>query len=81
MGRPRRDISLVDIINAVTQDDQGGDDGPQGPLFTKVIEPSWKLFDKELTIQMKKTSLDDLVKKAESSGLKRPLSEPITFSI
>lgn len=81
LGRPRRDISLVDIINAVTQDDCNGEDGPQGPLFSKVIEPCWKQFDKELTLQMKKTTLDDLVKKTESCGLKRPLSEPITFSI
>ena len=81
LGRPRRDISLVDIIAAVTQDEPGHEDGPQGPLFAKIIDPTWKQLDKEVTAQMKKTSLDDLVKKTESAGLKRPLNEPITFSI
>ncbi|GBR46693.1 transcriptional regulator [Acetobacter pomorum] len=81
LGRPRRDISLVDIIEAVVNTDTDGNDGPQGALFQKVLAPCWDRFDQKLIAQMSKTTLDDLVKQAESAGLKRPLAEPITFSI
>ncbi len=81
LGRPRRDISLVDIIEAVLNTDADANDGPQGALFQKVLAPCWDKFDQKLITQMSKTTLDDLVKQAESAGLKRPLAEPITFSI
>lgn len=81
LGRPRRDVSLINIIEAVLNDDSEGSDGPQGPLFHKVIEPCWSEFDSKLTQQMGKTTLDELVRQAEEAGLKRPQSEPITFSI
>lgn len=81
LGRPRRDVSLINIIEAVLNDDPEGSDGPQGPLFHKVIEPCWGGFDTKLTEQMRKTTLDELVRQAEDAGLKRPQSEPITFSI
>ncbi|AOW45688.1 RrF2 family transcriptional regulator [Acetobacter ascendens] len=81
LGRPRRDISLVDIIEAVLNTDADANDGPQGALFQKVLTPCWDKFDQKLITQMGKTTLDDLVKQAESAGLKRPLAEPITFSI
>ncbi|ARW09562.1 RrF2 family transcriptional regulator [Acetobacter ascendens] len=81
LGRPRRDISLVDIIEAVLNTDADANDGPQGALFQKVLAPCWDKFDQKLITQMGKTTLDDLVKQAESAGLKRPLAEPITFSI
>ncbi|MBO1323756.1 Rrf2 family transcriptional regulator [Acetobacter sp. TBRC 12305] len=82
LGRPRRDISLVDIIEAVVGDDSQGDgENAPGPLLTKIIEPCWAKFDRKLTEQMRQTTLEDLVRQAEKAGLKRPLSEPITFSI
>ncbi|MFT8676576.1 MAG: Rrf2 family transcriptional regulator [Acetobacter sp.] len=82
LGRPRRDISLVDIIEAVVGDDTQSDaETTPGPLLTKIIEPCWAKFDRKLSEQMRQTTLEDLVRQAEKAGLKRPLSEPITFSI
>ncbi|MDE7546520.1 Rrf2 family transcriptional regulator [Acetobacter fabarum] len=81
LGRPRRDVTLVSIIEALLNDDPEGGDGPQGPLFHKVIEPCWSGFDVMLTKEMRQTTLDELVRQAEDAGLKRPQSEPITFSI
>jgi hypothetical protein len=46
-----------------------------------VIEPCWAEYEEILTEKMQQTTLDDLVRRAEKSGLKRPLNEPITFSI
>ncbi|GAN55536.1 RrF2 family transcriptional regulator [Tanticharoenia sakaeratensis] len=81
LGRPRRDITLADIVTIATADDVSGDEGPSGGLFAKVVEPTWNRLDGELRTQLEAISLDDLVRDAEARGLRRPLSEPISFSI
>lgn len=80
LGRPRRDILLSDILEVVTAD-ESTDGGPTGQLFEKVIEPCWKELDDTVEKRCRKLTLDDLVKRAEHSGMRRPLPEPITFSI
>ncbi|MBB2203145.1 RrF2 family transcriptional regulator [Gluconacetobacter tumulisoli] len=81
LGRPRRDITLADIVEIATADDSSSDDGPEGALFARVVEPCWQKLDDSVSVQCRKLSLDDLVRRAESSGMRRPLAEPITFSI
>lgn len=81
LGRPRRDISVADIISTVLNADSDGDDGPGGDLFRKVVDPFWKEQEEGLLGRLRELTLDDLVHRAESAGLRRPLSEPITFSI
>jgi Rrf2 family transcriptional regulator, iron-sulfur cluster assembly transcription factor len=81
LGRPRRDITLADIVEIATSDDSSSDDGPAGALFSRVIEPCWQKLDDAVSVQCRKLTLDDLVRRAESSGMRRPLAEPITFSI
>src|SRR5271168_1719982 len=40
LGRPRRDITLQDVMRtAISEDGAGGDDGPTGQMQTLVIEP------------------------------------------
>ena len=80
LGRPRRDILLSDILSVITAEDNR-DDGPVGDLFQKVIEPCWQQFDDMVGAECNKISLDDLVRRAEHAGMRRPLPEPITFSI
>ncbi|GAB3594337.1 RrF2 family transcriptional regulator [Acetobacter peroxydans] len=81
LGRPRRDISLVNIIKAVAGEDQADESAVASPMLQRVIEPCWAEYEEILTDKMQQTTLDDLVRRAEKSGLKRPLNEPITFSI
>lgn len=81
LGRPRRDISLVDIAEAATSNDTEDMESAHSTLLRKVIEPCWAVFEKDLVKTMRQITLDDLVRQAEEAGLKRPLSEPITFSI
>jgi Rrf2 family protein len=81
LGRPRRDISLVNIIKAVAGEDQADESAVASPMLQRVIEPCWAEYEEILTEKMQQTTLDDLVRRAEKSGLKRPLNEPITFSI
>ncbi|ATU72142.1 transcriptional regulator [Komagataeibacter rhaeticus] len=80
LGRPRRDILLADILSVITAEDNR-DDGPVGDLFSKVVEPCWQQFDSMIDAECHKISLDDLVRRAEHAGMRRPLPEPITFSI
>lgn len=81
LGRPRRDISITDIVSTVVSMDPTLDDGPVGELFQKVLDPFWREEDQTIGEKLKAVTLDDLVRRAEDAGLRRPLSEPISFSI
>lgn len=81
LGRPRRDIRLSDIVEIAVSEDGGGEDGPVGDLFGRVVEPAWKELDDTLRARLQELTLDDMVRRAESAGLRRPLAEPISFSI
>ncbi len=81
LGRPRRDIRLSDIVEIAISEDTASDDGPVGELFERVVEPAWKEFDDTLRARLHGLSLDDLIRRAETAGLRRPLAEPISFSI
>ena len=81
LGRPRRDIRLSDIVEIAVSEDGGGEDGPVGDLFNRVVEPAWKELDDTLRARLQELTLDDMVRRAESAGLRRPLAEPISFSI
>ncbi len=81
LGRPRRDITLADIVEVALADDAAHEDGPSGDLFTRVVDPAWQRLDATLTESLRARTLDDLVRAAEREGLARPLAEPISFSI
>ena len=81
LGRPRRDITLADIVEVAISDDAGNEDGPSGDLFARVVDPAWHQLDDTLRQTLRARTLDDLVRAAEKSGLSRPLAEPISFSI
>jgi Rrf2 family iron-sulfur cluster assembly transcriptional regulator len=81
LGRPRRDIRLSDVIDVAITEETAGDDGPSGALFARVVEPGWRELDDALRIQLDGLTLDELVRRAEATGLRRPLAEPISFSI
>ena len=81
LGRPRRDIRLSEVVEVAVSDDAAGEDGPMGTLFAKVVEPCWRQLDEALQEQLQALTLDDLVRRAEGAGLRRPLAEPISFSI
>lgn len=81
LGRPRRDIRLSDVVAVAASEDAGAEDGPVGELFGRVVEPAWRALDDALRTQLRALTLDDLVRRAETAGLRRPLAEPISFSI
>lgn len=81
LGRPRRDIRLSEVVDIAVSEDAGSEDGPIGDLFARVVEPTWRHLDDSLRSQLHDLTLDDLVRRAETAGLRRPLAEPISFSI
>jgi Rrf2 family iron-sulfur cluster assembly transcriptional regulator len=81
LGRPRRDIHLDEVMRTALSDDATQEDGPRGDLHEKVIDPLWGELDQAFAAQLHGLTVDDLVKRAETAGLARPLAEPITFSI
>jgi Rrf2 family protein len=82
LGRPRRDIHLDEVVRiAVTDDSPNSEDGPAGLMQSGVVEPLWAELDAALVAQLQAITLEDMIRRAEASGLTRPLAEPITFSI
>ena len=81
LGRPRRDIHLSEVVEAAVCEDSASEDGPVGELCARVVEPAWRELDDLLRARLRGLTLEDLIRRAESSGLRRPLAEPISFSI
>lgn len=84
LGRPRRDIRLVDIVDVVAQqpaDAPETGEGPGGPLQTDVVDPLWAEVDAAARAALGALTLDDLMKRAATAGLRRPAAEPISFAI
>jgi Rrf2 family protein len=89
LGRPRRDITLAEIVTAVVTD--GSDvkglalgvagDGPSGRLQSDVIDPLWAQLDEAARAPLAALTLEDLLKRAAAAGLRRPSAEPISFAI
>lgn len=90
LGRPRREITLADIVATAHSDDVAAepaagasptDAQSAGDLHAIVVEPLWGKLEAEMAAQLRARTLDDLVRDAERAGLRRPLAEPISFSI
>ncbi len=81
LGRARRDICLCDVVRTATTEDSCAEDGPRGELQDAVVDKLWHELDASLCERLQRMTLDDLLRRAEAAGLRRPLAEPISFSI
>jgi Rrf2 family protein len=84
LGRPRRDIRLADIVAvAVSDEAQAGEpaDGPSGQLQEAVVDGLWGELEAAACERLTALTLEDLLRRAASAGLRRPSTEPITFAI
>jgi DNA-binding IscR family transcriptional regulator len=50
-------------------------------MQSAVVDPLWQELDDELAKRLRGITLEDLIRRAEASGMARPLAEPISFSI
>jgi Rrf2 family protein len=81
LGRALRAIRVAEIVAAVTSEDPAEVEGPAGPLQDLVVSPLWRELDAELGARLQAMTLDELLRRAEAAGLRRPVSEPITYAI
>ena len=81
LGRPRRDITLADIVAAAVADDAEPTDGPTGRLQAEVVDPLWGELEEQARARLAALTLDDLIRRAAAAGLRRPAAEPISFAI
>ena len=81
LGRPRREIRLAEIVTIASADDPPAGDGPTGRLQTAVVDRLWGELEDAARTGVGTITLDDLIRRAQAAGLKRPSSEPISFAI
>jgi Rrf2 family transcriptional regulator, iron-sulfur cluster assembly transcription factor len=81
LGRPRRDIRLVDIVTVALAEDAEPNEGPGGRLQTAVVDRLWNELEEQARAQLAALTLDDLIRRAAAAGLRRPTAEPISFAI
>ncbi len=81
LGRPRRDITLADVVAAAVADDAEPTDGPTGRLQAEVVDPLWGELEEQARARLAALTLDDLIRRAAAAGLRRPAAEPISFAI
>ena len=82
LGRARRDIRLTEIVTVALADDAtDAPDGPSGRLQEAVVDGLWRELDQALQSRLGSLTLDDLMRRAAATGMRRPTAEPITFAI
>lgn len=80
LGRPPRDLRLAEIIAAALDDDDASD-VPVGRLQAVVVGPLWTELEGICRDHLTRLTLADLIKRAAAGGVKRPLVEPLNFTI
>lgn len=83
LGRPQRDIRLSDIAAALRGDEHeaGEPAGPAGALQSLVTDRLWDELEAAAQARLESLTLDDLLRRAQAAGMRRPASEPISFTI
>ena len=79
LARAPRDIPLAAILAAVTEEDAAA--SPPGRLAMLVTAPLWRELELVMQTRLAALSLEDLLKRAASAGLRRPAAEPLHFVI
>lgn len=81
LGRPRRDIRLSDIVAVAAADEAPAEGGPGGKLQEMVVDRLWTELADAAQARLADLTLEDLVRRAQEAGLRRPSAEPISFAI
>ena len=81
LARPRRGITLGEIIRAVSQEAAPPAEGESNPLFTLVVQPFWMDINEMTLKHLDTISLDMLARRAAGAGLASAPSDVISFVI
>lgn len=79
LGRAPSKIPLSDLLAVTVEEDRAP--APAGPLAAAVTQPLWRELDRLVTERLRELTLDDLLKRAQEAGLRRPSAEPLHFVI
>lgn len=81
LARRPRDVALTEVVAAVAEGADPPEDGLSGALQSAVAGPLWEELEAGLREQLAALTLDDLLRRAQAAGLKRPAAEPLNFAI
>lgn len=81
LARPRRDIKVSEIVGVACAEDVENTDGPGGLLQEAVVDRLWGELEAAVLDRLAAMTLDDLLRRATTAGMRRPATEPITFAI
>lgn len=81
LARRPRDVPLTEVVAAVADGIEMPEDGLSGALQTAVTSPLWDELEAGLRERLAGLTLEDLLRRAQTAGLKRPSSEPLNFAI
>lgn len=81
LGRPARLLKVADVIAVgLASLDDGGTE-MLGRLQKAVVEPLWDEFDDAIMAIARKLTIEDLLRRAAQTGLRKPASDPLNFVI
>ena len=81
LARPRRGITLGEVVRAVSGEGLPPAEGESSRLFTLVVQPFWAEMDAETLTRLDGVSLDVLARRAAGAGLASAPGDVISFSI
>jgi Rrf2 family transcriptional regulator, iron-sulfur cluster assembly transcription factor len=81
LARPPRDILLAEVVAVALADDEEPSHMPDGRLHEAVTARLWQELDDAARERLQALTLDDLLRRAAASGLRRSANEPITFAL
>ena len=81
LGRPARLIKVSEAITVGLNSLEESVHDLSGQLHRMVIEPLWGEFDAVLLALADSLTIEDLLKRAAKSGLRKPVTEPLNFVI
>jgi Rrf2 family iron-sulfur cluster assembly transcriptional regulator len=83
LGKSARQITLAEVVEAVTTGDapESAEVEAGGELQTAAVEPLWVELEQHVRTHLQGMTLEALIQRAQSQGLKRPAHAPIVFAI
>jgi len=81
LGRPARLIKVADVVTVGLHSLEEGGLDLSGRLQRAVVEPLWGEFDAALLAHAESLTIEDLLKRAATAGLRKPVNEPLNFVI
>lgn len=81
LARRPRDVPLTAVVAAVAEGSEPAEAGLSGALHATVVVPLWDELEAGLRERLAGLTLDDLLRRGETAGLRRPSAEPLNFAI